>query len=203
MASDFDFTAVTASLITANQSTITAVQGWATADAEQLATDAGWADTTTPCVCADDDDFLFLMVNADASTVFSYSALSAPFKTSAAQAIAEVDAYSATLSVSGRETLAGLVLADDTGPDLAVASEVEFGNLLAICAPNSSVIDFGSFTVDASVLIGIQRLNTRDTAYILTEAGASDVTGPIYDVADQDEADAIVEAFFAMVKKKK
>jgi len=98
---------------------------------------------------------------------------------------------------------AGLFLADTVGPTYAIASAAELANILTVAAEGMSIINYGATTVDAETRAATQKLNNRDTAYILTEAGNADVTGTIYDVADQAEADAIIERFFGMIKKKK
>jgi hypothetical protein len=197
---NFDYTNVSASLTAANTTETNILETWLQADAEQLATDAGNTDVTGPDMVIDDDAvFIELLAQAEIASVFDLSALSAPLQTDAADVLAKVNAE----IMSIKNSAAFLALADTVGPVYAVASQAELESLMGVLAIGDSIVSFGANTIGATTRKAIQKLNNRDTAYILTEAGVADVTGQIYDVADQPETDAIEAQFFAMIKKKK
>ena len=197
---NFVFNNVTASLVTANSSKNAILETWLAADCDALAASVGNTDVDTPDIELDDDDtYLALLAQAEADSVYDISALAAPLQTDAAYALEEMNSQ----EWEAMNATAGLFLADTVGPTYAIAGQTELDNTLTAAAVGMSVINYGAATVDAVTRAATQKLNNRDTAYILTESGNADVTGTIYDVADQAEADAILARFFGMIKKKK
>lgn len=197
---NFIFNNVTGSLVTANGSKNAILETWLAADCDALAASVGNTDVDTPDIELDDDDtYLALLAQAEADSVYDISALPAPIQTDAAYALEELNSQ----EWEAMDLSAFLTLADKVGPTYAVASQAELDALLPVAAPGFSIINYGAVTLDAVTRAATQKLNDRDTAYILAEAGNADVTGEIYDVADQAEADAIINRFFAMIKKKK
>jgi len=197
---NFVFNNVTTSLVTNNTTKNDILETWLAADCDALAASVGNTDVDTPDIELDDDDtYLALLAQAEADSVYDISALAAPLQTDAAYAFEKMNSQ----EWEAMNLSAGLFLADTVGPTYAIASAAELANILTVAAEGMSIINYGATTVDAETRAATQKLNNRDTAYILTEAGNADVTGTIYDVADQAEADAIIERFFGMIKKKK
>jgi len=197
---NFVFNNVTTSLVTNNTTKNDILETWLAADCDALAASVGNTDVDTPDIELDDDDtYLALLAQAEADSVYDISALAAPLQTDAAYAFEKMNSQ----EWEAMNLSAGLFLADTVGPTYAIASAAELANILTVAAEGMSIINYGAATVDAETRAATQKLNNRDTAYILTEAGNADVTGTIYDVADQAEADAILARFFGMIKKKK
>ena len=177
------------------------------ADQEQLATDA--AITFTPATDIDvatADDYLFLAVAADASTVLDYTGVAASVRDQYEEA-----AIADMLPENKWTIMQGSTLGDKTGPIFLVASDVMYLSTMV-----SKYADWAHFVINGAVTAGIRdaqkelfimkmsgEAKNRIAAAIPTASYAGDVITGLFTIANDAEYVGLIAQVDAIIKKVK
>ncbi len=178
-----------------------------TADQEQLATDAGISFTpATDIDVATQEDYLFLAVDADASTYVDYSAVAADVRDRFEEASIDAMEPEAKWAVVQPTSLA-----DKTGPVFTVTSEAVYLELMI-----SNYPDWSKFVYDGGITAGIRDTEFEDFAMQLsgdaksfiarsipTASYGGDVVTGLFTIADDAEYEGVKQQVYQIIKKKK
>lgn len=204
MANAFDFTNVTAQLVTKNAIASDQIQTWSDADAIACAKRARMADITVPLVISDDDEFMQVLEEAKDMYSIDVSGLDAGFVVANAHAIAVAEQFFAGNTAATVVTAVGVALADTTGPSFAVADTSEFTLLMAIVYPDYAFIDAAIMTEWTDEFKGaMMAMGATDLQVLIAQAGLSLGSGPIFTISSTNDGEALADSYIAMWKKKK
>ena len=204
MSNQFDFTAVTSTIINTNKNTSLQLLNEATA--ESVCSNAGVVDDATPFVIANDAEYINVL--NEANNLYKFTASGTATAPSQEPAVALALEHSNNFGDFSYRRSVGISNTDgDTALNATgvgvIDIKAELHDVLAALDVGYVYFDWVAFTVPADIKEAFAFLRVVDKTAILNQTTHADFTGNVWTCASQDIANAIVLAYRNHVKKVK